>query len=123
MDAINTSDKYVTVFINSTNSLSKQAKAYALAELQFVNIVDVITDRPTALQILDVVRKCNIDINILFDKTLPVYQEKINSGTNFSDEDLASILAETPELMRTPFVVKSNEFKFFESEADLTKKR
>jgi arsenate reductase-like glutaredoxin family protein len=119
MDALNTSDKYVTVFINPENSLSKQAKAYALAELKFVNIIDVINDTPTTLQILDIVNKCGIDIKILFDQTLPAYQEKIGNSQNFSNEDLAGALVETPELIRTPFVVKNSKFRFYEAVADL----
>lgn len=120
MESINISNKYVTVFINSSQSLSKQAKAFAVAEIKFVNIIDVLNDTPTAIQLLDVATKCGVDIGSLFNTNEPLYLQKVKEISNFSNEDKANILAQSPELMRTPFLVKDTTLKFFNSSADFT---
>jgi arsenate reductase-like glutaredoxin family protein len=120
MDTINISKEYVTVFLNPNHNLSKQVRAFAIAEYKFVNIIDVLKDKPTALQYLDITTKCNVAIENLFDKNAVLYQQKVKDISSFSTEDAANMLAEAPELIRTPFVVKGNTLKFFESVADLT---
>lgn len=120
METINISDNYATVFINHQNTLSQKAEAYVQAQHKFVNVVDVIQHRLTSLQLLEIVGKCNVPINELFDRTSLFYQEKMKHTSNFSDTDLAHVLVENPSLIRTPFVVKGNKLKFFESAADLT---
>ncbi len=119
METINISDEYATVFINHENTLSQKAEAYVQTQYKFVNVIDVVQHRLTPLQLLEIVGKCNVPINDLFDRTSLFYQEKIQHTSNFSDFDLANLLVENPTVIRTPFVVKGANLKFFESAKDL----
>lgn len=119
METINISDEYATVFINHQNTLSQKAEAYVQTQHKFVNVIDVVQHRLTPLQFLEIVGKCNLSISELFDRTNEFYQEKVKHTSNFSEFDLAKLLAENPNIIRTPFVVKGNTLKFFESATDL----
>lgn len=119
MDTINISEGYTTLFINHSESLSKKAEAYVKANGHFVNVIDVTKHHLTPLQILEIVRKCSVNISELFDRTKEFYQEKVKHTSNFSEDDLARMLAGSPDLMRTPFVIKGATLKFFEGANDL----
>lgn len=119
METINISNVYATVFINHQNPLSKKAEAYVKSEGKFVNVIDVMQHHITPLQLIEIIGKCNMPISELFDRTNSFYQEKVKHTSNFSEFDLAKLLTENPAMIRTPFVVKGDSLKFFESAHDL----
>jgi arsenate reductase-like glutaredoxin family protein len=54
----------------------------------------------------------------MFDRTSDFYRKNVGHTSNFSEDDLAKMLANNPILFRTPFVVKGNTMKFFEGLQD-----
>jgi arsenate reductase-like glutaredoxin family protein len=119
MDSINTSTEYATLFINRDNRLSQKAEAFVQAQNKFVNVIDVKHHHITPTQLVEMVKNCNVEINQLFDRSSDFYQEKVHHTSNYTEADLARMLSEQPELLRTPFVVKGNTMKFFETSKDL----
>lgn len=119
METINISADYPTLFINHQNLQSQKAEAYVNTKYHFVNVVDVILHKVTPLQWIEISQKCNVALGDLFDRANAVYQEKVHHTSNFDEYDLARLLAENPAMVRTPFVVKGNELKFYESATDL----
>lgn len=120
MDTINISAEYVTLFINHSNTLSQKAEAYVKTQNKFINVIDVIQHHITPLQILEIANKCNTPLSELFDRTTDFYQEKVKHTSAFAEQDLARMLSDNPALLRTPFVVKGNTLKFYETASDLT---
>jgi arsenate reductase-like glutaredoxin family protein len=120
MDSINTSKEYATLFVNHDNRLSQKAEAFVKAQNKFVNVIDVKRQRITPTQLIEMVRNCNAKMNQLFDRTSDFYQEKVHHTSNYTEADLAQMLTDQPDLLRTPFVVKGNTMKFFETSKDLT---
>jgi arsenate reductase-like glutaredoxin family protein len=119
MDTINISDDFATLFVNHNNTLSQKAEAYVKIQHKFVNVIDVTKHHITTLQIIEIANKCNTPLSELFDRTSDFYQEMVKHTSSFAEQDLARMLADNPLLMRTPFVVKGNTLKFFETAGDL----
>jgi arsenate reductase-like glutaredoxin family protein len=118
MESINTSAKYVTLFINHQNTLCHKAEAYVKAHNKFVHVIDVTRNRLSPMQILEIVGNCQFKLNQMFDRTSDFYRKNVGHTSNFSEDDLAQMLANNPILFRTPFVVKGNTMKFFEGWQD-----
>ncbi|KAB2918769.1 MAG: hypothetical protein F9K23_01120 [Bacteroidetes bacterium] len=119
METINISAEYPTLFINHQNLQSQKAEAYVKTKYHFVNVVDVVQHKVTPLQWIEISQKCGVALGDLFDRTNALYQEKVHHTSNFDENDLARMLSENPSMIRTPFVVKDGELKFYESATDL----
>jgi arsenate reductase-like glutaredoxin family protein len=119
METINISAEYPTLFINHQNLQSQKAEANVRTKHHFINVVDVMLHRITPLQWIEIASKCNVTLGDLFDRTNVLYQEKVHHTSNFDDFDLARLLTENPAMVRTPFVIKGDELKFYESATDL----
>lgn len=119
METINISTEYPTLFINHENDLSQRAEALANAQKKFINIIDVKKHALTPLQIIEISRRCNVPVNELFDRTQSFYQEKVHHTSHYSELDLAQMLSNNPSLFRTPFVVKGDDFRFYEGSHSL----
>ena len=97
--------KMVKVIHNSNCSKSTAVLEYLDENGVPFEIIDVMQDPLSELEIKTLLKKLNADVSHIIRKNDRLYQEKF-AGKNYSEEEWIKILSENPVLIQRPILIK-----------------
>ena len=97
--------KMVKVIHNSNCSKSTAVLEYLDENGVPFEIIDVMQDPLSELEIKTLLKKLNADVSHIIRKNDRLYQEKF-AGKNYSEEEWIKILSENPALIQRPILIK-----------------
>lgn len=95
----------VKVIHNSNCSKSTAVLEYLDENGVPFEIIDVMQDPLSELEIKTLLKKLNADVSHIIRKNDRLYQEKF-AGKNYSEEEWIKILSENPALIQRPILIK-----------------
>lgn len=120
MGEIATSYRQITLFYNSDSVRAKQTLAYAMAEGLPVLEIDILKNKLTGTQIVELAGRLNLAVAELVNQEHPVYSTHFDDH-NFSTDDWIKMIQNHPEIMKQPIALRGNTTILVETPTDIIK--
>ena len=95
-------------YYNPTQSVEKQARAYARSVSKNVNEINIQKERITTTGWRNILNKLNLRAKDLLNRSHPDYQTHI-AGKTWDDESWLHILVNFPHLVKAPIAIKKDK--------------
>ncbi len=120
MGEIATSKRQITLFYNSNSIRAKQTLAYAKVQGLPILEIDILKQKLTGTQIVELANRLRIKIQDFVNQEHPIYQNKF-SYHNLSDEDWIKMLQHNPDIMKQPIAIHGDKTILIETPTDILK--
>lgn len=120
MGEIATSNRQITLYYSSKSSRAKQTLAYAKAEGLPILEIDIIKNKLTGTQLLELAAKLNMEIKDLVNQEHPSYSQKFEPH-ELSETDWIKMIQQNPDIMKQPIALRGNLSILVETPTDIIK--
>ncbi|MGJ8738607.1 ArsC/Spx/MgsR family protein [Zobellia laminariae] len=120
MGDIATSSKQITFYYSSKSLRAKQALAYAKAEGLPVEEIDLLKNKLTGTQILELAERLQLEVADLVNKEIPAYKKHFKQYS-LSTDDWIKMIRYNPEIIKQPIALRGNKTILVKNPIDITK--
>ena len=120
MGDIATSDRQITLYYSSKSVRAKQTLAYAKAEGLAIQEIDILKEKLTGTQLVELAHRLQIEVVDLVNQEHPSYNSKFESH-NFSTDDWVKMIQHNPEIMKQPIALRGDKTILVETPTDIIK--
>tara|TARA_R110000765_G_scaffold71846_3_gene139449 strand:+ start:440 stop:805 length:366 start_codon:yes stop_codon:yes gene_type:complete len=120
MGEIATSNRQITLFYSSKSIRAKQTLAYAKAEGLAIQEIDILREKLTGTQIVELADRLHMEVADLVNQEHPSYASKFEHH-NFSTNDWIKMIQHNPEIMKQPIALRGDTTILVETPTDIIK--
>ncbi|PKB44192.1 arsenate reductase [Cellulophaga sp. RHA19] len=120
MGEIAKSNRQITLYYSSESIRAKQTLAYAKTEGFIVQEVDILKEKLTGLQIIELADRLHITVAELVNQQHPKYKKNFEPH-NFSTNDWIKMIQHNPTIMKQPIALRGDITILIETPTDILK--
>jgi len=120
MGEIATSNRQITLYFSSNSIRAKQTLAYAKAEGLPIEEIDILKNKLTGTQIVELADRLHLGVADLVNQEHPAYKKHFEHH-NFSTDDWIKMIQHNPEIMKQPIALRGNMTILIETPTDIIK--
>lgn len=118
MGEIATSNREIILYYSSTSVRAKQTLAYAKAEGLPIAEIDILKNKLTGTQIVELADRLHIEVADLVNQEHPAYKKHFEHHS-FSTDDWIKMIQHNPEIMKQPIALRGNKTILVETPTDI----
>lgn len=120
MGEIATSNRQITLFYNSKSVIAKQTLAYAQAEGLPIQEIDLLREKLTGTQIVELADRLKMKVEDLINQEHPAYTSNFEQHS-FSTDGWIKMIRNNPEIMKQPIALRGDITILVETPTDILK--
>ena len=120
MGEIATSKRQITFYYSSKSMRAKQALAYAKAEGLPIEEIDLLKNKLTGTQILELAERLQLEVADLVNKEIPAYKKHFEQYS-LSTDDWIKMIRYNPQIIKQPIALRGNKTILVKTPTDITK--
>ncbi|EDM45165.1 hypothetical protein SCB49_03554 [unidentified eubacterium SCB49] len=120
MGEIATSKRQITLFFSSMSDRAKKTLAFAKAEGVPILEIDILKNKLTGTQIVELASRLNLKVADLVNQEHPAYTSKFEHN-NLSTDDWVKMIQHNPAIMKQPIALKGDITILVETPTDIIK--
>lgn len=120
MGQIATLNRQITLFYNSKSVRARKTLAYARVKGLAILRVDILKNKFTGTQIVELAHKLHCRVEDLVNQEHPAYKLRFKQH-NFSTNDWIKMIQNNPIIMKQPIALRGNRTILVETPTDILK--
>ncbi|WP_111707663.1 arsenate reductase family protein [Lutibacter citreus] len=120
MGEISTSNRQITLYYSSKSIRAKQTLIYAKAEGLPIYEIDILKNKLTGTQLVELADRLNLELADLVNQQHPAYKLKFEHH-NLSTNDWIKMIQHNPEIMKQPIALRGDITILIETPTDIIK--
>ncbi|SFW23961.1 arsenate reductase family protein [Cellulophaga fucicola] len=120
MGEIATSNRQITLYYSSESVRAKQTLAYAKTEGYSIHEIDILKEKLTGIQIIELADRLHIAVSDLVNQEHPAYTSKFEPHS-LSTNDWIKMIQHNPNIMKQPIALRGDITILIETPTDILK--